>query len=87
MNRPKVFLDADALFAGSVSTTGAAHLLLKLSELSLLDGVTSEQAVTEAKRNLQGKLPESVPDFEELVAAAVQVSPDSLSEELQPYAE
>ena len=50
--KPRLFFDADALIAGSASTTGAAHILLHLSDLTLVEGLTSLQAKTEAARNL-----------------------------------
>jgi len=52
MSTLRVFFDADVLLAGSASTTGASHILLKLSELTLVEGITSHQAQTEAERNL-----------------------------------
>ena len=86
MTKPLVFFDADALFAGAVSSTGAAHLLLRLSEFSLLRGVTSQQATTEAGRNLEDKLPGYVPNFRALVEAAIEVYPDPTPDDLAPYA-
>ncbi len=58
-----VFSDADALLAGSASTTGAAHLLLCLSELGVIKGTTSIQAKDEAQRNLSKKIPGETRDI------------------------
>jgi predicted nucleic acid-binding protein len=68
--RPRVFIDADVLIAGAASTTGASHLVLRLSELGLIDGIVSSQVVREAERNLQRKLPAALPAFRALVEAA-----------------
>lgn len=85
MRTPKVFFDADVLFAGSVSTTGAAHVLLRLSEISLVDGATSQQAVTEAERNLSEKLPQHASTFRQLADCALEVLPDPSADDLQPF--
>ena len=70
--RPRVFIDADVLIAGAASRTGASHLVLRLSELGLVDGLVSSQVVREAQRNLERKLPAALPAFRALVAAACQ---------------
>jgi len=87
MNRPRVFFDADVLLAGSASTTGASHILLRLSELTVIEGLSSQQATTEARRNLQLKLPDAVSAFDALVSAAVQVVPDPDPGDISPYAD
>jgi predicted nucleic acid-binding protein len=71
-----VFLDADVLIAGSASTTGASHLLLRLAEAGALEAVTSRQAVQEADRNLLAKLPAAVPAFRAILSSAVRVVAD-----------
>jgi len=53
ISRPKVFIDADVLIAGSASTRGASHIVLQLSELTVIEGVISLQVKREAERNLQ----------------------------------
>ena len=57
----RVFFDADVLMAGSISSSGASHILLRLCEYTVLKGLTSQQAVAEAARNLQEKMPEGLP--------------------------
>lgn len=83
----RVFVDADVLFAGSASPTtqGASHILLVLGELTLIECLTSEQAVTEVERNLAAKLPAKVPEFRLLVSRALQVVPDPAPAELPAY--
>lgn len=70
--KPSVFLDADVLVAGSFSTTGASHLILRLAELGLIDAVSSAQAREEAERNLRSKLPAGLAGFRALTEAAVR---------------
>jgi predicted nucleic acid-binding protein len=80
-DRLRVFFDADVLIAGSVSTTGASHLLVRLSELGLIQGLTCSQAVQEAERNLRRKVPAALPAFRAIVAAAeITVLPDARRE-------
>ena len=61
--RLRVFFDADVLIAGSLSATGASHVLLHLAELGVIEGVTSPQALREAEENLRRKLPIALPAF------------------------
>lgn len=68
----RVFLDADAIVAGSASTTGAAHLVLQLGELGVIDVVSSAQAREEVERVLRRKLPAALPAFTLLTDAAVR---------------
>ena len=76
-DRIRVFFDADALIAGTASSTGASHVPLRLAELGLIEGVTCEQALGEAERNLAAKLPAALPAFRAILsAAAIQVVPE-----------
>ena len=74
----RVMVDADVLFAGAASPSdrSASTVVLRLSELSLVDGVASEQVDAEAERNLTEKVPAAVPKFRELATACVRVVPD-----------
>ncbi len=73
----RVFFDADVLIAGSASTSGASHLLLRLSEAGVIRGFTCAQARREVERNLASKLPLALPVFRALLTAAqVRVTPD-----------
>jgi len=78
VSKLRVFVDADVLFAGSASpsTQGASHILLVMGELTLIEGLTSEQAVIEAERALEAKLPAKLPEFRLLVSRALRVVPD-----------
>jgi predicted nucleic acid-binding protein len=57
-DRPKVFLDTSALFAGLWSDTGGARQALKLSEAGLVVLVVSPQVLSEIENNLRRKAPE-----------------------------
>ncbi len=76
--RPRVFIDADVLFAGAVgpSEQGASLVTLRLAEITLIDAMTSQQAIVEAERNLRDKLPMALPAFRLIVSRCLQVVPD-----------
>jgi predicted nucleic acid-binding protein len=82
--RPRVFLDADVLFAGAAAPTehGASLTLLRLAELTLIEALASRQVVTEAERNLAHKLPAALPAFQVIVGRCLRVVPDPTPEEL-----
>lgn len=73
-----VFLDADVIFAGSAARAehGASHVVLQMGEITLLDCVTSQQAVVEVERNLAEKLPSKLPEFRLIVSRCLRVVPD-----------
>lgn len=83
--KPAVFIDADALIAGSASNSGASHLILQLSELGLIDAVCSEQVRRESERNLTTKLPAAIPAFRLLADAAVRWVGNPRTRELENY--
>jgi hypothetical protein len=82
--KPVVFLDADVIFAGAAAPTehGASHVVLRMSEITLIECVTSEQAVAEVERNLTEKLPAKLPEFYLLVSRCLRVVPDPEPEDL-----
>ena len=77
-------VDADVLFAGSASPSdrSASTVVLRLSDLTLIDGVASEQVVAEAEKNLREKVTEAVPTFHELVGACVRIVSDPTLDEV-----
>ena len=85
--KPRVFLDTDVIFAGSASPQAhsASHVVLLMGEITLLDCVTSQQAVTEVERNLGKKLPAKLPDFRLLVSRCLRVIDDPTPQELLNY--
>ena len=83
-NKLRVFLDADVIFAGSASPQehSASHVVLLMGEITLLDCITSQQAVTEVERNLGKKLPAKLPEFRLLVSRCLRVVDDPTAQEL-----
>ncbi|MBM3243117.1 PIN domain-containing protein [Candidatus Poribacteria bacterium] len=53
-----VYIDADVLVCGSVSTTNAPHVILRLVEARLIEGVVCVQACKEAEKNIVDNFPE-----------------------------
>ncbi len=60
--------------------------VLRLGELTLIDRVTSQQAVTEVERNLAAKPPAKLPEFRLLVSRCLQVVPEPEPADLLPCA-
>ena len=84
-DRIRVFIDADVLFAGAASPSehSASLLILTLAEITLIEAITSEQAIIEAERNLKSKIPRAVPVFHHLVARSLKVTPAPKPEDLK----
>lgn len=85
--KPRVFVDADVLFAGAASANehSASLLILRLSEITLIEAVASQQVITEVERNLEAKLPAALPAFRLLASRCLQVLPDPRREELATH--
>jgi hypothetical protein len=85
--RPRVFIDADVLFAGAASPSehGASLVVLRLAEVTLIDALSSVQAVTEAERSLTDKLPATVPALRLIVSRSLTVVPDPAPADLAPF--
>jgi hypothetical protein len=77
-HRPRVFIDADVLFAGAASPSehGASLVILRMAEITLLDAVASQQVASEAERNLAAKIPDALPAFRLLVSRCLRITPD-----------
>ena len=75
-----IYLDADVLFAGAASAQGASYALLLLGELGIVAAYTAAQAVREAERHLQTKVPAAVPELRRAVASAIHLLPDPRAE-------
>jgi len=88
-NKPRVFFDADALIAGSASPSehSASLVLLRMAEITLIEGLTSQQVITEAERNLSAKIPKALPAFQLIANRCLKVVPDPAPSELPPFAE
>jgi hypothetical protein len=85
--KPRIFIDADVLFAGAASPNehSASNLLLRMAELTLIEAVTSTQAITEVERNLQDKMPKALPAFQLLVSRCLRVVADPDPAKLAEY--
>jgi hypothetical protein len=87
-HKPRVFVDADALFAGAASPSehGASLLVLRMAEITLIEALTSRQVIAEAEHNLAEKLPQALPAFRLIVSRCLHVVPDPSPAELEPHA-
>ncbi|MBI2755379.1 MAG: PIN domain-containing protein [Chloroflexi bacterium] len=85
--RLRICLDADALFAGAASTSGASHLILQLGELGIIEVGVPDQARAEAERNLAAKLPAALPAFRAVLEACCVGLPMASSAESVAIAE
>lgn len=86
--RPKVFIDADVLFAGSAAPSehGASLVVLRMAEITLFEAYTSQQVIMEVERNLSARLPQALPAFRMIVSRCLHVVPDPSLAELTAYA-
>jgi len=85
--RPRVFVDADVLFAGAASPSehGASLVVLRLAEITLIEALTSEQVIVEAERNLAAKLPQALPTLRLLISRCLCVVLDPHPTALSPH--
>jgi len=65
MSKLDLFLDSSALFAGVVSSGGAARALLLMAESGLLTLTVSEQVVAETERAVARKVPRALVYYRE----------------------
>jgi len=86
--RPRVFVDADVLFAGAASPSeqGASLVVLRMAEITLIEAVTSEQVITEVERNLSAKMPAALPTFRLLVSRCLDIVPNPTAAKQQAHA-
>ncbi len=70
MSKIKVFLDSSAVIAGIISSTGAARVLLVMSENGQIETFISEQVITESERSMAKKAPHSLPEFRQTIKDA-----------------
>ena len=85
--KPRVFVDADVLFAGSASPSehSASLVILRMAEITLIDAYTCEQVIIEVERNLQAKIPKALPVFRHLVSRCLSIVPDPATTEIQTF--
>lgn len=82
--KPRLFIDADVLIAGSASSAGASYILLHLSDLTIVEGFICRQVKEEAERDLRAKLPQALPAFRLLVESALELVDDPSEDQLVP---
>ena len=82
--KPRIFIDADVLFAGSASPQqySASLVILRMAEITLVKAITSQQVITEVERNLEQKFPAALVTFRMLVSRCLQVLPDPTLQEV-----
>lgn len=85
--RPRIFIDADVLFAGAAgpSEYGASLVVLGLAEITLIEAVASRQVIIEAERNLKEKFPRALSTFSLLVDRCLDIVEDPSREDLLRY--
>ncbi len=84
MSKAKLFLDSSALFAGIISSTGAARALLLLAESDQVTISLSEQVVTETERAMARKVPQALADLRAaILASKAQIVQDPAAEKVQ----
>ncbi len=86
MRRPDLFIDSSVLFAGVVSSTGAARALLVLAEAELVTVTVSEQVVTETEHAVARKILDALPYYRRaLHSTGLRIVSDPLSEEVEAH--
>ena len=85
--KPRVFVDADVLFAGAASPSeyGASLVILRMAEITLIEAITSEQVITEVERNLTAKMPAALPTFRLLVSRCFKVVATPSADDRMPH--
>jgi predicted nucleic acid-binding protein len=84
MSKANLFLDSSALFAGIISSTGAARALLLLAESDQITLTLSEQVVAETERALARKVPHALADLRAaILASKAQIVQDPAPEKVQ----
>ena len=80
MSKANLFLDSSALFAGIISTTGAARALLLLAESEQITITLSEQVLAETERAMARKVPQALADLR----AAILISKAQIVQDPAP---
>ena len=85
--KPRVFIDADVLFAGAAAGTqhSASLVALRMAEITLIEAYTSQQVIVECERNLSEKIPAALPAFRLLVSRCLQIVPSPAVPDLSAH--
>ncbi len=70
MSKTKVFLDSSAVIAGVISSSGAARVLLVMSENGQIEAFISEQVIVESERSIARKVPHALPELRQALKDA-----------------
>ena len=83
--KPRIFVDADVLFAGAASPNehSASLVILRMAEITLIEAVISEQVIAEVERNLIEKIPAALPAFQMLAKRCLLVVSDPTVSEIK----
>lgn len=86
-DKTKVFIDADVLIAGAASPSehSASQVILHLSEITLIEAISSHQVICEVERNLQEKLPRAIPVFQLIIQRSLKIVDDPDLEQLKHF--
>ena len=86
-SKPRAFIDADVLFAGAAgpSEHGASLIVLRMAEITLIEAMASQQVIVETERNLEEKLPQTLPAFRLIVNRCLRWVPDPEPADLLPH--
>ncbi len=84
-SKPRIFVDADVLFAGAAlpNEHSASLMILRMAEITLIEAVASQQVITEVERNLSASVPKALPAFRLLSSRCLQIMPDPTPEEIR----
>ncbi len=83
MSKANLFLDSSALFAGIISSSGAARALLLLAESDQITITLSEQVVAETERAVARKVPQALADLRAaILASKAQIVQDPAPEKV-----
>ena len=59
--------------------------VLRMAEITLIEAITTQQAMVEAERNLEAKLPAALPAFRLIVSRCLRVTAHPAPADLIPY--
>jgi predicted nucleic acid-binding protein len=86
MPKINLFLDSSALIAGIISASGAARVLLLLSETGHITITISEQVVAESERAIARKAPQVLSGVRQaILASKVEIRRDPTPEEVKAH--
>jgi predicted nucleic acid-binding protein len=84
MSKNRIFLDSSVLVAGVLSITGAARVLMVMSEMGEIELLVSEYVIVETERTLARKVPHALPEFRQAIKDAnIKIVHDPSSKEVQ----